>query len=146
MKLEKRLENTFPGLKNSDWKITSPNDNSYNCISHAVNVIDVFWWPDPWGFGYWPDDQRGEPTTDRFITIFNGMGYAECNDSSYEKGLDKIALYCEGNLVNHAARQLSNGVWTSKLGRDVDIEHSLLSLEGKEYGKATIILKRSMKL
>ena len=140
-----KLEILFPGLKNSKWKITSPKDKAYNCVSHALNVNDVFWWPDPWGFVYWPDGKRGEPTIDRFISVFDEMGYAECKDSFFEEGFEKIALYCEGNTVNHASRQLSNGFWTSKLGRDVDIEHGLSSLEGKEYGQATIFLKKSMK-
>ena len=42
----------------------------------------------------------------------------------------------------HAARQLSTGKWTSKLGALEDIEHELDGLMGERYGKVGKILKR----
>jgi hypothetical protein len=42
----------------------------------------------------------------------------------------------------HAAQQLSNGKWTSKLGRWQDIEHELDGLVGEMYGTVKQILKR----
>jgi hypothetical protein len=46
-------------------------------------------------------------------------------------------------VPKHAARSLPNGAWTSKLGDDEDIEHSTLAvLEGREYGRAKVFLKR----
>jgi hypothetical protein len=46
----------------------------------------------------------------------------------------------------HAARQLPNGKWTSKLGRWQDIEYELDGLVGKMYGTVTVnqILKRAI--
>lgn len=43
----------------------------------------------------------------------------------------------------HAARQLPDGTWTSKLGKDVDISHdSLDGLSGDRYGTPALILRR----
>jgi hypothetical protein len=42
-----------------------------------------------------------------------------------DEGFEKVVLYGNSLWYLHAARQLSNGKWTSKLGRDVDIEHDL---------------------
>jgi hypothetical protein len=44
----------------------------------------------------------------------------------------------------HAARQLPNGKWTSKLGRWQDIEHELDGLVGEMYGTVKQILKRAI--
>jgi hypothetical protein len=65
-----------------------------------------------------------------------------------EAGFEKIAIYVDGDGVpTHAARQLSDGAWTSKLGEWEDIRH--LTLEAMEddglglgYGKVSLILKR----
>ncbi len=45
----------------------------------------------------------------------------------------------------HVARQLKEGMWTSKLGPDEDIEHNTLdALEGELYGAVTQVLKRPL--
>jgi hypothetical protein len=40
-----------------------------------------------------------------------------------EPGFLKVALYGTGLTYTHAARQLADGKWTSKLGKGEDIEH-----------------------
>jgi hypothetical protein len=47
-------------------------------------------------------------------------------------------------IPTHAARQLTSGAWTSKLGNAADIEHELRALEGEIYGVVALILKRPM--
>ena len=79
--------------------------------------------------------------------MFESFGYEACPDNSSEEGLEKIAIYAVGDRVKHAARQLIDGQWTSKLGTDVDITHSSLAeLEDTEfnafYGKVVLIMKR----
>jgi hypothetical protein len=61
-----------------------------------------------------------------------------------EAGFERVCIYVnEDGLPQHVARQLESGRWTSKIGRYEDIEHPTLSgLEGKEYGKAKIVMKR----
>ncbi|MCY7407984.1 MAG: hypothetical protein LH631_11575, partial [Alkalinema sp. CAN_BIN05] len=41
----------------------------------------------------------------------------------------------------HVARQLPNGLWTSKLGRLEDIEHELDGLSGDLYGTVQKFMK-----
>jgi hypothetical protein len=43
---------------------------------------------------------------------------------------------------SHAARQLRDGTWTSKLGMSEDIQHALEDLTGEVYGSVVHILKR----
>jgi hypothetical protein len=60
-----------------------------------------------------------------------------------ENGYEKVAIYTLNGVPTHAARQLPNGNWTSKLGSEIDIEHNSLDcLNGTVYGKAEIIMKR----
>ena len=46
------------------------------------------------------------------------------------------------NEAKHAAKQLYNGRWTSKVGGNVDIEHDLLDLEGPCYGNVVMYFRR----
>ena len=46
-------------------------------------------------------------------------------DESLEPGFEKVALYALGGVPKHAARQLSSGRWSSKLGDLEDVEHTL---------------------
>jgi len=58
-------------------------------------------------------------------------------------GAGRVALYAAADGVpTHAARQLSGGRWSSKLGRGQDIEHDLRALEGADYGKVVQLLRR----
>jgi len=74
---------------------------------------------------------------------FEANGFAVCGDSTLEAGLEKIALYAIGTEPQHAARQLSTGAWTSKIGIADDIEHGTLeALEGEDYGRVALIMQR----
>jgi hypothetical protein len=45
-------------------------------------------------------------------------------------------------MPTHAARQLPNGRWSSKLGKLEDIEHALDDICGSAYGSVVPVLKR----
>lgn len=107
-----------------------------------MNDTTRWWWPHP--DGYWPAEVARELTLDTYISAFAIVGFVPCYDSSYlEPGYEKIALFIDASgKPTHAARQLSSGVWTSKLGPFVDIEHELSALEGQEYGSVAVILRR----
>ncbi len=81
---------------------------------------------------------------DAFIQAYSTLKYTPCENSELESGYEKVAIYTNENGVpTHATRQLPDGTWTSKLGKDVDIEHeSLQVLEGSAYGKVKLFLKR----
>ena len=136
------LEKKFPNLKKDGYSITSPASSVYNCIAWAADENDKWWWPDDDGFGYWPESVPREETIAAFIIAFETIGYALCDDWINEEGFEKVALYAKQHKPTHAARQLNNGLWTSKLGQEEDIEHHLAGIQGDVYGEVVAIMKR----
>lgn len=116
----------FPNLKSQNHKVTSPRDTRYNCIAHAAGDAQRWWWPS--SGVYWPPGVEDEPTIAAFVAAFATLGYEPCASGEMEEGLEKIVLYVkaeeDGSLSpTHAARQLPDGNWTSKLGMLEDINH-----------------------
>jgi hypothetical protein len=136
------LERAFPRLAGSSYEVTSPADPSYNCIAWAAGDVLRWWWPA--SQSYWPRGLALRSTVDAFVKVFRQQGYESCVDASLENGWEKIALYAkEGGSPTHAARQLPDGTWTSKLGKDVDISHDNLDvLCGNQYGNLVVIMRR----
>ena len=135
------LESLFPGLQGAAYEVTSPSDDLYNCIAWAANDKRRWWWPEP--RRYWPAGVLREESLAAFQETFASLGYTTCADKESELGFDKIALFADADgLPTHAARQLTNGRWASKLGELEDIEHELQDLEGVEYGAVVLIMKR----
>jgi hypothetical protein len=140
----------FPGLTDTDYIETSKATRRYNCIAWAFKDTSAWWWPDKLGIGKWPLYIPREATVDAFVRAFATEGYVRCDNRLMEEGFEKIVLYGKvdvltGNsLPTHAAIQLPNGHWSSKLGTFEDIEHPLAeSLEGPSYGSLlTVYLKR----
>jgi hypothetical protein len=135
-------ESLFPDLVRTGYQITSPPDPVYNCIAHAVGVTSDWWWPDPDGFDYWPPGVVRERTLAAFLQAFATAGFSPCPDDSLEPGWEKVAIYATDEGPAHAARQLDNGRWTSKLGPDDDIEHALEGLCSPLYGRVVQFLRR----
>ncbi|MCH6567821.1 MAG: hypothetical protein IH801_05570 [Nitrospinae bacterium] len=79
-----------------------------------------------------------------FTLLFEQLGYRVCPEADLEEGYEKIALYALRGGATHAARQLTNGRWTSKVGQNIDIEHTLAGLKGPYYGEVVRILKREL--
>ena len=105
----------------------------------------VWWWPA--GTDYWPPGVKREETIPAFVKAFATQGYVRCKNGNLEEGFEKIAIFAvrvDGKLVpEHAARQLSDGRWASKMGSDEDIEHiSVTDVSGPEYGKPVCFLRR----
>ncbi len=138
------MENDFPNLKNTGFKITSPRTIEYNCIAWAAEDQESWWWPDQNKQYYWPPDVPREENIEAFIKAFEILGYRVCQDIKFEKGFIKIAIYAEPNgKPTHAARQLESGKWTSKLGGFEDIEHNdIEGVSGGLYGSVSIIMKK----
>jgi len=132
----------FPHLEASLARRTSDKTPRYNCIAWAAGDHRRKWWPNAGKEAFWPHSVAGNATTAAFVDAFRTKGYTECADGTLEPGHEKVALYVDGNAVRHAARQLVDGKWTSKLGDGPDIEHEILDVEGPLYGKATVFLKR----
>lgn len=143
-----RLEEAFPGLSEHGYAATSPPDSHYNCIAWAAGDARNWWWPSQDARKeFWPIGIVRERTLDVFVAAFATLGYEVCGDEGLEPGFEKIALFTDAkDRPTHAARQLVNGRWSSKLGKAEDIEHDLHALEGTTYGKVARIMKRMQKL
>ncbi|CAG1006782.1 hypothetical protein PHYC_03359 [Phycisphaerales bacterium] len=83
---------------------------------------------------------------DGFVRAFQSLGFQRCDHGDMEEGHEKIAFYADPGGVTHAARQLPSGVWTSKIGKNFDIEHTLAGLEGGQYGSVAAFMKRRVNL
>ena len=118
--------------------VTSVPTPDYNCIAWALGVNDAWWWPDVMEVYYWPPHLPRVASPEVFSKLFEEHGYSPCSSGAFTPGVTKIALYTREGKVTHAARQLSNGKWTSKLGSDADISHGRTSdVECRLYGNVT---------
>ena len=135
----------FPGLAAGGFSVTSAATPRYNCIAWAAEKTDKNWWPNPDGF--WPPGIPYEQSLGAFEAAFRTLGYQRCEDDSLQHNLGKIAIYISIlGLPTHAARQLPNGRWTSKLGPNVDIEHANpAALRGQDYGSPALIMARQIR-
>jgi hypothetical protein len=143
------LEALFPKLNRRDYMVTSPPTGAYNCIAHAAQDETRWWWPGGPGT-YWPISERAE-TVDCFIAAYASIGYEICptQTRSPEAQFERVAIYVDATgKPTHAARQLPDGTWTSKLGPSQDIRHNALEHvedsdgKGLGYGTVAVILRR----
>lgn len=144
----------LPYLDSAKHAITSDRSRKYNCIAWTAGRDDRWWWPispdQPFGSYYWPSEVPREVSIQAFLRAFEGLGYKECRNSEVEEGFEKIALFARDGLSGqpvptHAARQLPNGHWTSKLGRREDIVHrNVHDVSGPAYGNPVKFMKRKI--
>lgn len=137
------IDQQFPGLAAAGYQITSAPDAAYNCIAYAAGETDR-WWTYLVGPGYyWPDYARRTPQIASLVAVFAGLGYAVCGDAAPEAGYQKIALYAKQGNWTHAAIQLPDGAWSSKLGPDEDIRHATPeALISDAYGAIHCLMRR----
>jgi hypothetical protein len=111
----------FPGLSEANHRQTSAKTPTYNCIAWAAGDNERWWEP-------------ADPS----------LGYNTCADGSVRKGYQKVAIYADAaGAWTHAARQLSDGKWTSKLGVSEDIEHDApQGVEGDCYGTVFCFMEK----
>jgi hypothetical protein len=118
------IEQVFPELRNTGYSICSPATIDYNCIVWAATNTKKWWWPDTDYF--WPNGVEQTATIEAFVEAFETLGYGLCEAAECEAGYEKVAIYVDSqDIPAHAARQLDSGLWTSKSGESVDIEHTL---------------------
>lgn len=134
----------FPGSANDPFTKSSEPNIDYNCIAWSVADNSRWWWPHQ--DGYWPAGISKEVTLKAFIEMFESLDYKKCETYDLESGYEKVVLYVNHhNIPTHAARQLPNGNWTSKLGEDIDVEHTLNSMNEGFYGNPVMYFKRKIK-
>jgi hypothetical protein len=138
---------TLPNLTDDVCVVTSPFDTTYNCIAYAAGDQSNWWWPSPDDF--WPASSPREVTVDAFVQAYGTCGYVQCDNGSVEADFEKVALYGKPLFAGgamaptHAAKQLSDGRWASKLGRYEDVEHATIeAVNCASYGSVLCYLKR----
>ena len=123
----------FPNSIQEPFIITSHCTNFYNCIAWAYGVNDKWFWPT--SDYYWPASVPCELTITAFQSLFEEIGYVVCQNGDYINGYEKIAIFIDADgKPTHAARQLNEGYWTSKLGSNVDVSHTLNAIIDGSYG------------
>ena len=135
---------TFPNLNLMTALPKSERTGKYNCIAFAAGDRDQCWWPNE--DGYWPEGVPCEETIEAFVAAYDTIGYSRCDSGELEKGFEKIAIYATPQSPSHAAVQLPDGKWKSKLGEYEDIQHdSLVELMIEDYGTVICFLKRPIR-
>jgi hypothetical protein len=133
----------FPNSSKEKFCATSPPTWSYNCIAWACGDNSKWYWPDSSEISYWPDEVPRQVTIEAFIKLFERLDYFLAQNGEMEIGFEKIAIFVdEDSKPTHAARQLDNGLWTSKLGPNHDISHSIFSMSNGVYGNVSVFMKR----
>ena len=130
-----------------DFNVTSGATPQYNCFAWALGSNSL--WIDPTvEYGYWPESIPNDLTVASFVELFRGVGYEACEDGKLEEGYEKIVIYAHDGEPTHAARQLPDGQWTSKLGVREDIVHSspeeLQGDDRSSYGRVVLFMVRSI--
>jgi hypothetical protein len=133
---------TFPASFVEPFVLTSAATGEYNCIAWALEDTSRFYWTGPKAFFYWPENLPREETIESFIQLFQQNGYEICQHALKERSFIKIALFVKDGLPTHAARQLPNGLWTSKLGSWEDVRHTLSAISGGLYGDVAVVMKK----
>jgi len=141
----------FPNLHSGNHEEKSPADKRYNCIAWAAGRNDTWWDPavpedsdDPEVDHYWPANAPRDYKLTSLVVVYESVGFVICADGSLEDGVEKIAIYADGPEYMHAARQLEDGRWTSKMGLGVDIEHDAPEdVVCPRYGNVAIFMKRN---
>jgi hypothetical protein len=131
----------FPRLTPNNHRVTSPPSADYNCIAWAREEVERWWQPGV----YWPvATPLGDYSDAVLEQMFLSLGFENCGlDASAESGFEKVALYAEGVFYTHAARQLPTGKWTSKLGKEDDVEHDTPDdVAGGVYGALYRVMRR----
>lgn len=143
--MHRALLRDFPRLRRDAYRRTSEPSMTYNCFAWAVGETHRRWDPtrDRRGY-YWPAEARSTAFEDA-VTAFEAIGFSSVAVARPRPDRQTIALYAVDGHVTHAARLLENGRWTSKLGPDIDIEHTTLeALGGGSYGEPAAMLERSL--
>ena len=133
----------FPSLRNEGFTVVDPPSDRYNCIAYAAGDTSQWWDHTP--RRYWPSYATRSERIESLQELFVGLGFRQCDDGSFEPGYQKVALYEDGGEYQHAAIQMRNGAWRSKMGPGPVIEHpSPESLSDGPYGNPTVYMRRAV--
>lgn len=140
MDIKKQIEKWFPKMVGKNFNFYEPDNKfDFNCLSFSLDMDTWIWTNENW-----PKDIPNNLGILSFKLLFEQKGYRNCDNSNYEDGYEKIAIYSkDGNTPSHVSKQTS-GIWKSKTGKYI-IEHELEWLSGNSsdtYGDVVIIMKK----
>jgi hypothetical protein len=125
----------WPRLGNN-YDYVGPATKKYNCIAWSLGITNKWVWP------------AGDSLQD-FDKLYEKQGFHRISKFDYRKqdGVEKIVLYGKKKdqsiICTHAARQMSDGQWTNKLGALPLIKvPSPEVLAGPAYGKPVAVYVR----
>lgn len=105
------------------------------------------------GGGYWPRKPSPDTVEELVYVLESMFDYEECADGSHEPGIQKIAIFSQNGVPSHIAFQPRNrnGIWKSKMGWNIDMEHTLDALESRigheseAYGNVVKFMRKKLK-
>jgi hypothetical protein len=137
------IDPDFPNSRADNYEKSSEATIIYNCIAWAIGESHRWWQPDR--FRFWPAGALYNTSKEALIDAYEKIGFEKCENGNVEDGFLKVALYTKDNInYEHAARLEQNGIWKSKLGEDIDIDHSLEALENGLYGNVYQFMKKKI--
>jgi hypothetical protein len=135
-----------------DWAAASDPSSSYNCFGFALG--DLQWWEPPKFIDgrlvndetFWPTSLPADEKVDinAYVEAAKTVGFFESVDCAWEEGLETIMLFfTERNReFQHAAKQVSPGMWASKMGFGSDVTHVIDGIDRIDYGYGRLYMKR----
>lgn len=135
----------WPSLNDEDFEFKSHFNPFYNCLAWAINVNTIFVTMNYFQKKHGLDINNLDHSVNGYAKILEEFyNYLSCENGEYEKGFEKILLYGDNNnLWTHAARQIKEEMWVSKLGSCENIEHKNIEcLNGNTYGEPKIFMKK----
>lgn len=135
----------WPNLTNDSFSLESKRTKKYNCMAWAIAITNRSISHDrPYS---WLPGISQSPYMVSYIQYFEKLGFKTCDNGNFEKGLEKIVLYSEGEIWTHVAFQLNKEKWASKLGSWEDIYHKDIDcLCGGMYGSKLTFMSRRTNL
>ncbi len=113
----RRLTRDFPNLARGEFQVVCPASDRYNCVAYAAGDTSQPWSDELEDF--WPLQVARDPTIRGLEKLFRWLEFKKCNGPRLEGAYQKVALYASKGLWTHAALQMPNGRWRSKLGKGV---------------------------
>lgn len=136
----------FPNLNKKNHDVTSDEDPRYNCIAFAAGITNRKFWPTFYPDYYWPPGIPKLEKIEAFIKLYESYGYSVITDGTngtYVPGVEKVAIFAtQDSIPKHAARQIGQDRWASKLGESFDIEHKQNAVSGGQYGFIVVYMRR----
>jgi hypothetical protein len=133
----------YPSLR-GNFEVMRPASPRYNCIAWSAGITNRWIWP-----GY---------TLADFDRFYARHGYRRLDELDFRKqrGLHKVVLYGHVRMrqggrksirCTHAARQLADGSWSSKLGKLPVIRHrtpgAIAGTGYRQYGQPVAVYVRA---